>query len=268
MNLEFQVFSDIHLEFNKNPNSYPKIEPLSPYIFLAGDIGKINNLAWENFIKYCSKNWLQVFYVLGNHEFYHSRLTMDKLNESYKIFLSKFSNVHLLDNNSIDIQNTDFQVYGFTAWTPINFSSRSQAQCVINDYSNILYIKEDSHIKDYITPVYINELSQNQINKFIEFITKTTKQTIILTHFPPIKLGTSDPKYLTENSDFINQYFSWNNLIEDNNIPTTLINTWISGHTHWSYNFNKYNINFIANQIGYKNEFSKTGFLPNKVFKV
>jgi len=36
--LRFQLFSDIHIELAKR---VPKIPNLSPYLFLAGDIGKI-----------------------------------------------------------------------------------------------------------------------------------------------------------------------------------------------------------------------------------
>lgn len=52
--LSIQIISDIHLEFYK---SLPKIIPKSKYLFLAGDIGTIQNTydnKIKNFLTYCS----------------------------------------------------------------------------------------------------------------------------------------------------------------------------------------------------------------------
>ena len=74
----FQLFSDIHLELLKS-SKFPKIKPLTDYLFLAGDIGKINTPNYELFFDYCSQNWKKVFYVLGNHEFYNSNKDLKTL---------------------------------------------------------------------------------------------------------------------------------------------------------------------------------------------
>ena len=38
--INIQLYSDFHLELNEK--AYPKIKPYCDYLFLAGDIGKIN----------------------------------------------------------------------------------------------------------------------------------------------------------------------------------------------------------------------------------
>ena len=43
---------------------------------------------------------------------------------------------------------------------------------------------------------------------------------------------------------------------------------WISGHTHWSYDFEKYNTRFISNQLGYKYELGLAGLHKNCVFEI
>lgn len=63
--MRIQVISDIHLEFIKN---ILKIEPKTDYLFLAGDIGKLDLInssqcLYRKFMDYVSK--------IGNHEFYH-----------------------------------------------------------------------------------------------------------------------------------------------------------------------------------------------------
>ena len=93
---------------------------------------------------------------------------------------------------------------------------------------------------------------------------KTTKQTIIITHFPPIKTGTLDSN--NKYSDITNSYLSWDDETIDyldlKNVPI-----WISGHTHWSYNIQKKNCTFISNQLGYKSEMYKTGVNENGIFE-
>ena len=79
-----------------------------------------------------------------------------------------------------------------------------------------------------------------------------------MTHFPPLREGTSNPIY-NYKPDNIKNYFSWNdetiNNLNLNNVPL-----WISGHTHWAYNIYKNNCIFLANQIGYKDEADIIGF--------
>ena len=61
-------------------------------------------------------------------------------------------------------------------------------------------------------------------------------------------------------------------MIISENINFTNIKMWISGHTHWSYDFIDPNteIRYISNQAGYKEEFiiGQTGFDDLKVFEI
>ena len=89
----FQLFSDIHLELLKS-SKFPKIKPLTDYLFLAGDIGKINTPNYEPFFDYCSENWKKVFYVLGNHEFYNSNKDFKTLNQKIQTWGAMTSKNH------------------------------------------------------------------------------------------------------------------------------------------------------------------------------
>ena len=75
------------------------------------------------------------------------------------------------------------------------------------------------------------------------------KKVILVTHFPPINENVSNPKY--KNCPLKN-YFS--NDFDSLEIPLENIKLWISGHTHYSYDFVKYNIRFLSNQLGYIDE--------------
>lgn len=87
-----------------------------------------------------------------------------------------------------------------------------------------------------------------------------------MTHFPPIREGTTNPKYKFK-PEFIKNYFTWNNIHLDLNISNII--GWISGHTHYSYEIDINNIKFISNQVGYKEEYlnNESKFEPLKNFE-
>lgn len=263
--MSYQVYSDIHTEFSKK--KFPKIIPTAPYLILPGDIGKITMDSFRDFISYCSSKWIKVFFIFGNHEFYGSR-SIETLKIQYREFFSTFPNVILLDSEYTIIDNT--VIYGFTCWTRCPYQKLSDAKDNLNDYNQI------RTIKGKLTATYINELVDYETLKFKEFIDKINTgeiecdSLIVVTHFPPIREGTSDPIYSEgrSKSDPINEYFSWKNYFSTNNIVCDKLRVWISGHTHWCYDLVKQitnpqngttnNVRLIANQIGYSGE--NTGF--------
>ncbi len=234
--IRIQIFSDIHLELI---NKLPKIKPSCDYLILAGDIGKINNNNLINFLNYCSKNWKKTFYILGNHEYYIKNSNFTKINEMYKKKIGElFTNVYLLNDEFISI-NDNVNIYGSTLWTPsVNDDS-------LNDYNYI-----DRHV--------VNSISKIQINNLKKYLNETTTKTIVVTHFPPTQNKTSDPIYQNQKQD-IKDYFSHRNLLHE--VVKDNIVCWISGHTHYSYDFTENNIRCISNQFGYidelKNGYSK-----------
>jgi hypothetical protein len=87
-----------------------------------------------------------------------------------------------------------------------------------------------------------------------------------MTHFSPHGSGTSSPKYLAEKR-IANLYFSWpDGTLKNFNLNNVL--TWISGHTHWSYDFIQDGVRLIGNQLGYKSEVGKTGLNEDGVYEI
>jgi len=259
-----QIYSDIHIE---NWNKLPIIPIKAKYLFLAGDICCFKHHLFYKFFDYCSANWEKVFYVPGNHEFYDNKKSYNELCFDYKYNLSKkYKNVFYLDNEIINLDE-NINVYGSTFWTKSPFFSKIQAKNSINDYNNIKYFNEDKNgIMDWDTN-FVNKLSNIAFQKLSDYLlVNNSKLTIILTHFPPIRSETSHPKYL-KSSRIENQYFSWEDETIDKlnlkNVPL-----WISGHTHWSYNLERNNTNFISNQLGYNNEIGNTGFKEDGLYEL
>jgi hypothetical protein len=162
--------------------------------------------------------------------------------------------------------NDEIDVYGSTFWTKSPFDTTYEAKQSINDYNWITYFNQSKrHVVD-LDISYVNELSETSYNKLKHHLNNTTKPTIVMTHFPPIRTGTSDPVYLSQKRQ-ANLYFAWpDETINDLNL--TKVPLWISGHTHWSYDINKNGSRFVGNQLGYKSEIGKTGLNEDGLFEI
>jgi len=252
----FQLYSDLHLEYSKN---IPKIEPLTNYLFLAGDIGKINTDIFEQFFDYCSSKWEKVFYCLGNHEFYHSFKTFTELRNEYNLFFSKYNNVFLIDNSTYEFEN--FVVLGNTLW------SHPDDDTGLNDFKSINIIKDDISKKYNLTIKNFQEMHKQNKDFIKDKIKKyNNKNIIILTHFPPSQKNTSSEKYKNQSKHYINYFAS--NFIDDFQEKNDII-CWIYGHTHFS-NFMDSNKNFklVSNQLGYTDEINDVNFNEDGLYNV
>ena len=256
---KYQLVSDIHLEFLDS--NFPDIKKESPTLILAGDIGVISDVKLLiSFIKQCCSKWTNVFFVMGNHEYYDCNdmdITLNRLRRK----TIKIENFHILNNDYFILDNV--AIYGFTAWTiPSDKIRRNKDK--LCDFSNIKINGRSLTIDD------MDSIAKSDIAKFKEFINKVNsneiecKAVIVITHFPPVRIGTSDPKYL---GDDLNDYFSWNNMLVSEEIVCNKIKVWCSGHTHWSYDFIIDDIRFISNQCGYPFEFlpHSNGYFEVKV---
>jgi predicted phosphodiesterase len=247
--MDIQVFSDIHLEFHKD---FPKIERKADVLFLAGDIGKINHKNYEEFIQYVNDTWEQTYYVLGNHEFYHSKKTHIRLLVDYQELFEKFVNVTLVLPGQ-EYYYKGFRIIGSTLWS---YAHDKYTNC----FKKIRMNHPTSHRKCPITLEYHNTLYENHL----EFLkTNIKNKTIVLTHYPVIQYGTSHPKFENQNQQ-VKDMFA-NNIVNELDVEYCVF---IAGHTHYSYDF-EYNGNrFISNQFGYPDEFRETGICERGVFSL
>jgi len=258
--LLIQVYSDLHIEMMKN---FPRVKPTAKYLFLVGDICQLNNPLFFNFFDYCSPLWEKIFYTPGNHEFYFKRKNYDELNFEYQLkFRERYKNVFYLNNNSAPL-NDEIDVYGSVFWT-CSYNS------ALNDYREI---NQFSETKKYNIPIdykFMKSLSDESLKSISNYLNRSTKKTIVMTHFPPLQTGTSNPVYDNQ-SQVLKDYFAWNNILKDlnlNNVPL-----WLSGHTHWSYdiiynNENSNNTRLLSNQLGYSQEVGRTNIIEDGLFEI
>jgi len=261
--ITIQVFSDIHIELW---NKLPEIPIKAKYLFLAGDICTLRHPLFYKFFDYCSKRWEKVFYVPGNHEFYDTQKNYNELDFEYKLKLNqRYKNIFYL-NDEIAPLNDSINVYGSVFWTNPTFNSTNEAKHFINDYNTIRYFNKNSMRVDNWNLTYVRKLSDNAFLNLNNHLNETNKETIIMTHFPPFRTGSSNPNFDNENP-IIKSYFTWPDETLDKlnllNVPI-----WISGHTHWSFNFDKFGTKFISNQIGYSEDIKYSGVNEDGIYEI
>jgi hypothetical protein len=103
-----------------------------------------------------------------------------------------------------------------------------------------------------ITLEYFNKLHADSYGKLMEHLEISREdKNIIMTHFPPLMENTSHPKYSLQ--DLSRKEYFANNFQTSTEVFKS-VSCWISGHTHYSYDFLKGDIRFLSNQLGYLKE--------------
>lgn len=241
--MRIQVYSDLHMEFYK---SYPRIPCNSPYLFLAGDIGKLSDDNYKDFIDYCSNKWEKVVVVLGNHEFYHAKKDYFSLLDDYKDFFSLYNNVFLLEKEGIMLE--DYCVLGCTMWSFIDPSYEPIVNCT-KKVKRVITHEDGTKITVGMGPKFNNQL-HNESKQWLLDAYEPSSKTIIVTHHPITHEHVSQEKLRHEPIERKTTFCTEMNL--ECTEEQTLI--CISGHTHYSHDYMRNNVRYISNQMGYKFE--------------
>jgi Icc-related predicted phosphoesterase len=234
--LKIQYCSDLHLEFEQN-NRYLLKHPLSvcgEVLILAGDVVPIHDELLKNpFFNYISDNYKRVFWVPGNHEFYHR--DVNEFSKSMNIQIR--SNVHLVNNAEIEFENIRF-IFS-TLWSKISPENEKNIEQSVSDFDCIL--KKDRKLK----ATDFNKLHEESLEFIKQSLSKNNRKTVVVTHHLPSKLCNLP----AHNKSQINEAFcvDLTKFIESGDIGF-----WIYGHSH----FNQKPIYIgktllLTNQLGY-----------------
>lgn len=98
--LRLQFASDLHLEFEPNRTQFDDVLTLvegCDTLVLNGDIGTTASKdVLRLFLTYCKKLWKEVFFIAGNHEYYHS--SYDRANKELAQLCKECDVVWVLDH--------------------------------------------------------------------------------------------------------------------------------------------------------------------------
>ncbi len=244
--MKIQILSDLHIEYE-----YLDIPNIgADILILAGDIlvGKDSVKYIENF----RKNYKEVIYVPGNHEYYGGNISMVSKEISE---MCEQADIKFLDNNHFIMD--DYCFIGSTLWTDFRLYGEelekigfymNRARNALNDFNLIRYASM------YFSPSHcatLSLMSQNYIKENLEKYKK--KKKIVITHHAP-SMKSVHEKYL---GNILNPCFA-NNL--DNLVSQSDI--WIHGHVHDSFDYKIGKARVLANPRGY----SSKGVNENKSF--
>ena len=234
--MTIQYASDLHLEFPENEyllrrkNLVPKADTL----ILGGDIVPfhlIGDQAW--FFDYVSQNFKTTYWIPGNHEYYHSDISIRS--RAFVELIRK--NVFLVNNYAVTIENV--RLIFATMWTSIKANHQIAIQRRMNDFHLI------KKVGDRLTCEDLNEEHQLALAFINRELSAETGKKVVITHHVPTFIN-YPPEYL---GDLLNEAFAVNlNHLILKNGP----GYWIYGHHHKNIpDFKIGHTSLVTNQLGY-----------------
>eukprot|EP00009_Paramoeba_aestuarina_P004525 CAMPEP_0201520340 /NCGR_PEP_ID=MMETSP0161_2-20130828/10653_1 /ASSEMBLY_ACC=CAM_ASM_000251 /TAXON_ID=180227 /ORGANISM="Neoparamoeba aestuarina, Strain SoJaBio B1-5/56/2" /LENGTH=301 /DNA_ID=CAMNT_0047918661 /DNA_START=157 /DNA_END=1062 /DNA_ORIENTATION=+ len=240
VSFEMQVVSDVHLEFD-GPADIGA--PTAPYLALLGDIGvgeknRFPQLA--SFLKSCCERYKYVFFLCGNHEFYHTSIA--DMTQKMLQLEKEVPNLVYLDCGAFDVPDTNVRLLGCTLWSEIS----EQGTRMLNDF-NLVY-------EFYHNPQTYGQIHQQHV-QWLEDECKRActdgKRVIILTHHGPILEGLVPERM--QGGPLLREGCLGSALVPTkfNSEKYPCLEAWCYGHTHLSKRVNVGGVDIISNQMGY-----------------
>lgn len=238
--MKISICSDLHLEFG---DIQIKNNDGASVLILSGDIMTARHPKLD-FLEQCSKEFDQVLYVAGNHEFYNYKWY--ETNRVLREVSYEFENVHFMENSIYRMQDVLF--IGATLWTDMNKYDPitiQQAQSQMNDYRLIRNDRVEYRKIRPIDTIARHNDSVIFIRDVLHVVPSDTK-VVVLTHHAPTKMSVH-PHY-TNNYHMNGAYSSdLSNLILDN----PQIKLWTHGHTHEPFDYMVGSTRVVCNPRGY-----------------
>lgn len=233
MTIEFQIVSDLHIEYKNNdiPNPLDYITPSADILILAGDIGslyKFNQL--KGFLESLCPHFKATIYIPGNHEYYiQDSYDMLSFNELTKRLheLENIPSLYILNQSSIIIDNVC--ITGCTLWT----------KPLINLPKFIVKIPDINTYAYHI--LHNNDL--DYIENMIQFCKNKKLKLLVVSHHCPTEEVLNNFKKDKYRSLYVSNL--------DYLLDKTNVHTWVCGHLHHNFDFFSENgTRVVGNQRG------------------
>lgn len=225
--------------------------PCGEILILAGDVVPLHQELFKNpFFDFVADHYEQVYWVPGNHEFYHKDLA--EFSPSFNISIR--SNVSILYNVVVKIEQTDF-IFS-PLWSKISPQNKVFVEQRVADFDCIL--NKDRKIKagDF------NRLHNESLSFIQQAVKEAAGQTVVVTHhLPSEKCNAPEHSKSIINEAFCVDLTSY--------IESSKINFWLYGHSH--YNCQPLIIGstmLLTNQLGYVRLGEHRGFKHNTYFSL
>ena len=242
--VRIQYASDLHINDWPDQTTFENfITPIAPILVVAGDICSAFDKSYMNFLRWCSKNWIYVIIITGNHEYYElepikTTLSNGKVIEGnyvphtmadIDVRIAKickfYPNVIFLQNGaSFVLPGTKIRFVGTTLWSAIDPMIHEEIQAKKGDY-NATYTGTHTGIRK-TTPADICALHSLQKMYLASALAPQIpgETLIVVTHHMPT-LNLLEPHYRGER---------WHSCYasSDDELLIPSITVWICGHSH------------------------------------
>ena len=257
--MKIAVASDLHLEFGpitlKNKEN-ADVLILSGDICVAADIKPKDDPYYKQldrfgrsdqvyeFFANCCKEFKNVLYVMGNHEYYHGdyAFVIDYLLEHLN-----HDNLHILNNDVLKIDDLTF--IGGSLWTDMNKEDPitiNQALGYMNDYRQIRNSKHNVNGK------FLPQDTVEEHKEMLKLIKDTLAASnpedkfVVVGHHAPTKMSTH-PRY--KDDHYINGCYSSD--LSEFILDNPQIKLWTHGHTHHKFDYMVGSTRIVCNPRGY-----------------
>lgn len=235
-------------------NKYIMNNPLKvngDILILAGDIIPLHDELFNNpFFRSISNNYKKVFWVPGNHEFYHKDI--NEFSNAYNITVK--NNIHIVHNTELQFEGIHF-VFS-TLWSKISSDNEKNIEQSVSDFSCIS--KDNKQFK----AAHFNKLHSESLSFIQQSLKIKNRKTVVVTHHLPSTLCNS----LVHSNSPINEAFCVD-LTEY--ISNSDVNFWIYGHNHANQKpLYIGNTIMLTNQLGYVHCNEHESFKHNAYFSI
>jgi len=235
----FQIMSDLHLESPSAYDAFP-VPPKAPYLALLGDIGNARDEGFFQFLDAQLVHFDTVFFLLGNHEPYHT--SWSKVKERLRDFSetvarrrslqteggSRIGRFVFLDQTRYDV-SSDVTVLGCTLHSKVSPSQHDHVSFGLNDFYHI----QDWTVEDHCEA---HQADLAWLNAQVAEISsrEPSRKIVIFTHHSPSTAeAVTDPAHAKSpiSSGFstdLSMEECWSNLA---------VRVWVFGHTHYNCDF-------------------------------
>jgi len=262
-----RLFSDLHLEL-ANFRIHETDTDKDTILILAGDIGERGKP--RNFIETCCKQFRDVIYVHGNHEYFSGEYFAVK--DYWRQMENNINNLHFLDNDVLIIHGIRF--LGTVLWTDMDnrdWFTVQKCKNAMREYHVVQYdtdwkTRTSRQGKPHGRLLNINDTMDmhDQARKFLidNLQQKFDGKTIVITHHSPSHNFTEEMYRGSElNGGF---HANCDDLFDYD------IDYWFYGHTHFANSRDVLGTKFISNPrgyVGYENQ-KEIGFNPDFLLEI
>ena len=249
---QLQIVSDIHLEFYRQGRPFPDILPYGDDLALLGDIGRPFDKTYRWFLEQQSKQFENVFLLLGNHEFYNQEgKTVTEIQDKARTVCASLDNVHLLERETFDLTGNT-RILGATLWSAID----GVATRHMNDFNMISTTKQGRKLTqdEYIA---WHKRDVAWLKHALDVCKEDGKQAVVLTHHGPCPAMAGrffgsplNPGFVTD----LKQLFK----------PPVI--AFASGHVHSNVDLEVNGIRTVSNALGNPGE--KTGYRDPVIIEI